>query len=79
MIFNFFSHTPTWKILKIVHLLIIRAVMKFYRFNIPLLRSEEKPVLLPLAGFLLKRKYESLSCKLKFIMHWACNKYAYHW
>ncbi|MND49048.1 hypothetical protein D3C81_1101290 [compost metagenome] len=50
--------------------------MKFYRFNIPLLRSEEKPVLLALAGFLLKKRYEGLSYKLKFIKHGSCNKYA---
>jgi hypothetical protein len=30
--------------------------MKFYRFNIPLLRSEEKPVLLALAGFFIEEK-----------------------
>lgn len=76
MIFNIFSHPPTWKILKTVHLLIIRAVMKFYRFNIPLLRSEEKPVLLPGSGFLLKKRYETPSYKLKSIKHGSCNKSA---
>lgn len=50
--------------------------MKFYRFNIPLLRSEEKPVLLPGSGFLLKKRYETPSYKLKSIKHGSCNKSA---